>query len=276
MDRVDVAKLTKLERFDIDRADRLGYLSALSRFTNLLSLDTDGGHLCTSLLANLLPHFPLLQELKTPLDTDVLADYKGAYLTKLDASGCSSFDARYIEHFCKLELLYLRSAGDLINTDALTQLTCLTALTMAGRGVSKSDLKVVCCLTQLKYLEVSAIAKPMKSLSNLCNLTRLKCFCVPDWTKTIAPMTALQRIDAVALDARSFTSQHCSTLTHLAYYRSNNQSPVFDLTALQSLNINISPDYAVHKIDKGLVNATKRLMPAVQVVWSGGHQQKLI
>jgi hypothetical protein len=93
---------------------------------------------------------------------------------------------------------------------------------------------------------------------------------------------------------------------------------VFDLTALQSLNINISPDYAVHskfsrlqrltsltlwligevkvdlqslfwtalthlsflelpkEIDKGLVNATKRLMPAVQVVWSGGHQQKFI
>jgi hypothetical protein len=170
MDSVDVAKLTKLESFDIDRADRLGYLSALPRFTNLLSLNTKGGHLHTSLLANMLPHFPLLRELTTPLKPIVLVNYQGAYLTKLNASHCHYFDARFIVHFRKRESIKLISVY-LINTDVLTHLTCLTMLIVTGG----SDFEALCRLTQLKYLEVSAVgARPIKSLSNLCNLTRLK------------------------------------------------------------------------------------------------------
>jgi hypothetical protein len=224
MDSVDVAKLTKLERFDIDRADRQGYLSALPRFTNLLSLNTKGGHLRTSLLANLLPHFPLLQELKTPLDTIVLADYQGAFLTKLDASRCSSFDARYIEHFCKLEVLDMSSINFLTNTNALKQLTCLTALTVTGYNVGESDVESLFHLTHLQYFEVSlAHTPPMDSISKLCNLTTLKCgyhASPPDWTMVLAPLTALQRIEIIRLVTRSFTPQHCSTITRLAYYRS--------------------------------------------------------
>ncbi len=314
---VDVNKLTKLENFDIDRADDKGYLSALHRLTNVRSLNMKGGHLRTSLVANLLPRFPLIRELTTPLDPDVLANYPGAFLTKL-ALRPTSFDARYIKHFSKLEVLYLRSIQEMTNTDALTHLACLTALIMTGRGVKKSDLKLACCLTQLKYLETIAIGGPkITSLSNLSNLTCLKCdfsLSKNDWTKTLAPMTALQRIDVFTLDVRSFTPHHCSTLTHLAYYKDSNQSPVFDLTALQCLTINISPDPAMHsrfselqrltsltlrlnrrenkvntmfwtalthlshlelprETDERLVNATKRLMPSVNVDWRGPYQK---
>jgi hypothetical protein len=275
MDSVDVAKLTKLESFDIDRADRLGYLSALPRFTNLLSLNTKGGHLHTSLLANLLPHFPLLRELTTPLKPIVLVNYQGAYLTKLNASHCHYFDARFIVHFRKLQVLDLSMISCMTNADTLTHLTCLTALTVIGLDVAESEVEALCRLTRLQYFEVRvAQSPPMDSLSKLCNLTTLKTtYYSRNWTKILEPLTALQRVEIMMLVTRSFTPQHCSTITRLAYYRSatpapTDQSHVFELIALQSLDIDISSDPAMHskftKLQR-LTSLTLRLDKFVKV-----------
>jgi hypothetical protein len=274
IDSIDVAKLTKLE-LDIDSADDEGYLSALPRFTNLLSLNTKGGHLHTSLLANLLPHFPLLQELMTPLDTGVLANYQGAYLTKLNASHCHYFDARFIVHFLKLQVLDLSMISCMTNADTLTHLTCLTALTVIGLDVAESEVEALCRLTRLQYFEVRvAQSPPMDSLSKLCNLTTLKTtYYSRNWTKILEPLTALQRVEIMRLVTRSFTPQHCSTITRLAYYRSatpapTDQSHVFELIVLQSLDIDISSDPAMHskftKLQR-LTSLTLRLDKFVKV-----------
>jgi hypothetical protein len=72
---------------------------------------------------------------------------------------------------------------------------------------------------------------------------------------------------------RSFTPQHCSTITRLAYYRSatpapTDQSHVFELIALQSLDIDISSDPAMHskftKLQR-LTSLTLRLDKFVKV-----------
>jgi hypothetical protein len=43
---LNVSKLTKLENLIVDEADRKGYLSTLTRFTNLVSLKTYNGPSC--------------------------------------------------------------------------------------------------------------------------------------------------------------------------------------------------------------------------------------
>jgi hypothetical protein len=316
---LNVSKLTKLENLIVDEADRKGYLSTLTRFTNLVSLKTYNGPSCrfnASLIVDLLAHCSLLRELRTPVEQKLLAHYKGAFLTKLDNSRCTEFDPRFITHFHKLESLVLDRV-ELTNTHALTQLTRLTALTVKASDNSESDIEYICRLTQLLYLDLGSDAVPIHSLSNLYNLTALKCSRLArGWTKILAPLTALQRIDIPRLATDRFSPQLCSTLTHLFYYRSPNQSHVFELTALQNLDINISPDPAVHdqfsklkqltklrfwldhgisaeslfwttlthlsylelhrSTDKRLVEMTKQLMPTVQVETSSHNKTLLI
>jgi hypothetical protein len=133
----------------------------------------------------------------------------------------------------------------------------MTALTVtAGLNVNEAEVEAICRLTRLQYIHMQlGHSPPVHHLSNLYNLTTLSCgqhHAPPDWTRVLAPLTALQHVQISRLVTHSFTSQHRSTLTHLAQYCSaspdatSDQSHVFDLTALQHLCIDISPDPAMH------------------------------
>jgi hypothetical protein len=202
----------------------------------------------TTFIGSLLSNFPLLRELATTtIDPASFAFHQGKYLTRLDAASfCHEFDARHLTHFRQLQILKIPGFQEFMNAGSITHLTCLTSLTLDSREISESNFEALCRHTQLKYFKLGTISTiPINSISYLCNLTTLKCGYMRfpiNWTKILASLTALQHINIIRLATDSFSPQLCSTLTHLACYRSTNQSHVLHLTALQSLDINVPCD----------------------------------
>jgi hypothetical protein len=240
---VNIDKLTKLESLDLKHAVRKNYLSALLRLTNLMSLKIDSEYYHKRLITSVLSNFPLLRELTKRRNPDGLATCQGVFLTKLVASGWITFDAKCITQFHKLQIMELSNIQKFTHGNAITHLTCLTSLTLNVQLVSDVDFESLCCHTQLRHLSIHCgYDICVRSLTNLHVLTSLQCGYIStpvDWTKILAPLTALQHINIIRLATDSFSPQLGSTLTYLTFYRSHDLSPVLRLSSLQQLDINV-------------------------------------
>jgi hypothetical protein len=259
---IDASKLTKL-RIEVEYAEKKNCLAALLQFSNVVSLQMDvRGNMATTFIGSLLSRFPLLRELTTKsINPATLAYCRGEHLTRLDvASFYKEFDAGNITQFSRLEVMKIRFEY-FTNADSITHMTCLTSLMLNCDKISDLDLKAICRHTQLKYFDITpGYHTSINLISALHNLTTWKCNYLqsqPDWTNILAPLTALQHIHIIKLAADTFPPQLRSTLTHLAYFRSNNQRHAFQLSSLQSLDITVPSDANTYVLFNELQQLTK-------------------